>query len=241
MRGGYPTGQDGRSCGRRQAPPGSTDAVGPACPWLSGGRPAGTAAARHHSRSMPAEPRLQALVSGLLDLACGGPCPSSLAGGVQVVWRSGWRGSRGRGRGGSRPFWAMEARALGPPATPPEQPSSCSSPGRAGRPRQRAPSSVAVLSERPRPSTTLSGPQRLSAGQRRGRRRSRRSAPYGPDMTVVFDAGQNSEGNFAYLAGTGLHYVGSVPASDCPDLTGLPATVRSIAGQDRFGSAGGPP
>src|SRR5450631_2838131 len=55
------------------------------------------------------------------------------------------------------------------------------------------------------------------------------------DMTVVFDAGQNSEANFAYLAGTGLHYVGSVPASDCPDLTGLPATVRSIAGKDRFG------
>src|ERR1700737_1576018 len=30
------------------------------------------------------------------------------------------------------------------------------------------------------------------------------------DMTVVFDAGQNSQDNFAYLAGTGLHYVGSV-------------------------------
>ncbi|MGH3125504.1 MAG: IS1634 family transposase, partial [Streptosporangiaceae bacterium] len=40
-----------------------------------------------------------------------------------------------------------------------------------------------------------------------------------PDMTVVFDAGQNSEANFAHLAGTGLHYIGSVPASDCPDLT----------------------
>ena len=55
------------------------------------------------------------------------------------------------------------------------------------------------------------------------------------DMTVVFDAGQNSAGNFAYLAGTGLHYIGSVPASDCPDLTVLPATVRSIVDQDRFG------
>ena len=54
-------------------------------------------------------------------------------------------------------------------------------------------------------------------------------------MTVVFDAGQNSAGNFAYLAGTGLHYIGSVPASDCPDLTALPATVRSIVDQDRFG------
>ena len=42
-----------------------------------------------------------------------------------------------------------------------------------------------------------------------------------PDLTVVFDAGQNSEANFAHLAGTRLHYIGSVPASDCPDLTAL--------------------
>jgi transposase len=57
----------------------------------------------------------------------------------------------------------------------------------------------------------------------------------GTDMTVVFDAGQNSEDNFAHLAGTGLHYVGSVPASDCPDLTALPASVRVLADQPRFG------
>jgi transposase len=55
------------------------------------------------------------------------------------------------------------------------------------------------------------------------------------DMTVVFDAGQNSAGNFAHLAGTGLHYIGSVPASDCPDLTALPATARVIVDEDRFG------
>ena len=55
------------------------------------------------------------------------------------------------------------------------------------------------------------------------------------DMTVVFDAGQNTEANFAHLAGTGLHYIGSVPASDCPDLTALPVTVRSIVDQNRFG------
>ena len=54
-------------------------------------------------------------------------------------------------------------------------------------------------------------------------------------MTVVFDAGQNSEGNFAHLAGTGLHYIGSVPASDCPDLTGLTAAARVIVDQERFG------
>jgi len=54
-------------------------------------------------------------------------------------------------------------------------------------------------------------------------------------MTVVFDAGQNSEDNFDHLAATGLHYVGSVPASDCPDLLALPASVRGIVDEDRFG------
>jgi len=60
-----------------------------------------------------------------------------------------------------------------------------------------------------------------------------------PDMTVVFDAGQNSAGNFAHLAGTGLHYIGSVPASDCPDLTALPASARTIIDEDRFGGLTG--
>jgi transposase len=55
------------------------------------------------------------------------------------------------------------------------------------------------------------------------------------DMTVVFDAGQNSEANFAHLAGTGLHWIGSVPASDCPDLTALPASVRAVVDEERFG------
>ena len=55
------------------------------------------------------------------------------------------------------------------------------------------------------------------------------------DMTVVFDAGQNSEANFAHLAGAGLSYIGSVPASDCPDLTSLPASKRTLVDPDRFG------
>jgi transposase len=54
-------------------------------------------------------------------------------------------------------------------------------------------------------------------------------------MTVVFDAGQNSEANFTHLAASGLRYIGSVPASDCPDLTGLPASKRSLVDKDRFG------
>src|SRR6266576_2271023 len=81
-------------------------------------------------------------------------------------------------------------------------------------------------------------------GQLRGQYQAIAAAAGGPpagspggaaDMTVVFDAGQNSGDNFAYLAGTGLHYVGSVPASDCPDLTALPATARSVVDEDRFG------
>ncbi|MGH3123921.1 MAG: IS1634 family transposase, partial [Streptosporangiaceae bacterium] len=55
------------------------------------------------------------------------------------------------------------------------------------------------------------------------------------DMTVVFGAGQNSEASFAHLAGTGLHYIGSVPASHCPDLTALPASVRAVVDEDRSG------
>src|SRR6266571_5506382 len=54
-------------------------------------------------------------------------------------------------------------------------------------------------------------------------------------MTVVFDAGQNSAANFAYLAGTRLRYVGSVPASDCAGLTALPASARAVVDEDRFG------
>src|SRR5258708_19687743 len=57
----------------------------------------------------------------------------------------------------------------------------------------------------------------------------------GTEMTVVFDAGQNSEANFALLAGTNLHYVGSVPASDCRDLLALPAAARSVVDKDRPG------
>jgi len=65
------------------------------------------------------------------------------------------------------------------------------------------------------------------------------TGPARADMTVVFDAGQNSEDNFAYLASTGLHYIGSVPASDCLDLTSLPASARTVVDQDRFGGLTG--
>jgi transposase len=54
------------------------------------------------------------------------------------------------------------------------------------------------------------------------------------EMTVVFDAGQNSVANFAHLHATGLGFVGSVPPSDCPDLLALPATDRSPVDGERF-------
>ena len=54
------------------------------------------------------------------------------------------------------------------------------------------------------------------------------------EISVVFDAGQNSVANFAHLAATGLSYVGSVPPSDCPDLLALPATDRAVVDPDRF-------
>jgi len=55
-----------------------------------------------------------------------------------------------------------------------------------------------------------------------------------PSMTVVFDAGQNSTANFEHLRESGLHYVGSVPPSDCPDLLALPAADRRPVDRTRY-------
>lgn len=60
-------------------------------------------------------------------------------------------------------------------------------------------------------------------------------APTPAQVTVVFDAGQNSEANFKHLIDAGLAFVGSVPPSDCPDLLALPATDRALVDPDRFG------
>jgi transposase len=54
-------------------------------------------------------------------------------------------------------------------------------------------------------------------------------------LTVVFDAGQNSEPNFAKLTTAELHYVGSLPPSDHPDLLDIPrADYRPLAAFDRL-------
>jgi transposase len=56
-----------------------------------------------------------------------------------------------------------------------------------------------------------------------------------PAPTVVFDAGQNSTANFAHLAQAGLHFIGSLPPSEFPDLIALPARRRRPVDPDRFG------
>lgn len=52
--------------------------------------------------------------------------------------------------------------------------------------------------------------------------------------TVVFDAGQNSAANFAHLAESGLHFVGSLPPSDFTDLLALPARRRRPVDPKKF-------
>ncbi|MGH3168481.1 MAG: IS1634 family transposase, partial [Trebonia sp.] len=59
--------------------------------------------------------------------------------------------------------------------------------------------------------------------------------PAGTDITVVFDAGQNSEDNLAHFTATGMHYIGSMPASDCRDLLALPASARAVVDKEKFG------
>ena len=54
------------------------------------------------------------------------------------------------------------------------------------------------------------------------------------ELTVVFDAGQNSAGNFAHLADAGLQFVGSLPPSDYPDLLALPARRLAVIDAKRF-------
>jgi transposase len=44
----------------------------------------------------------------------------------------------------------------------------------------------------------------------------------GSELTLVFDAGQNSEANLDLVAGSPLHFVGSLAPSDHPDLLAVP-------------------
>jgi transposase len=55
------------------------------------------------------------------------------------------------------------------------------------------------------------------------------------ELTVVFDAGNDSAANQDHLAGLGLHYVASLPPSQHPDLLAIPARSYRIVDQAQFG------
>jgi len=53
-------------------------------------------------------------------------------------------------------------------------------------------------------------------------------------LTLVYDAGQNSAANQALVDGFGLHFVGSLPPSDHPDLLGVAKARYRVLDKDRF-------
>jgi transposase len=55
------------------------------------------------------------------------------------------------------------------------------------------------------------------------------------ELTVVFDAGNDSAANQDHLTGLGLHFVGSLVVSQHPDLLAIPASRYQLADPDRFG------
>ncbi|MDJ0358590.1 IS1634 family transposase, partial [Paenarthrobacter sp. PH39-S1] len=60
-------------------------------------------------------------------------------------------------------------------------------------------------------------------------------APATPEVTVVFDAGQNSASNFLCVTDTELEFVGSIPPSHVTDLLNIPAADRALVDTGRFG------
>jgi transposase len=55
------------------------------------------------------------------------------------------------------------------------------------------------------------------------------------ELTVVFDAGNDSAANQDHLTGLGLHFVGSLVVSQHPGLLAIPASRYRLADPDRFG------
>jgi transposase len=58
--------------------------------------------------------------------------------------------------------------------------------------------------------------------------------PGGAGLTVVFDAGQDSEDNLALIDSGPLHFVGSLPPSDHPDLMAVPKSRYKVVDKKRF-------
>ncbi|MGH9304812.1 MAG: IS1634 family transposase [Acidimicrobiales bacterium] len=57
---------------------------------------------------------------------------------------------------------------------------------------------------------------------------------HGERLTLVYDAGQNSEDNYELLDRSPLSFVGSLPPSDHPDLLAVPMQRYAVVDQDRF-------
>ncbi len=55
-------------------------------------------------------------------------------------------------------------------------------------------------------------------------------------LTLVYDAGQNSDDNYTLLDGSPLHFVGSLPPSDHPDLLAVAKSRYKLVDRGRFGS-----
>ncbi|MGH8322634.1 MAG: IS1634 family transposase [Steroidobacteraceae bacterium] len=60
------------------------------------------------------------------------------------------------------------------------------------------------------------------------------AARNGDRLTLVYDAGQNSDGNYELLDGAPLHFVGSLPPSDHPDLLAIAKDRYSVVDAGRF-------
>ena len=56
------------------------------------------------------------------------------------------------------------------------------------------------------------------------------------ELTLVFDAGQDSEANQAKIADSALHFVGSLPPSDHPELLAVPPERYQLVDEAAFGS-----
>jgi transposase len=54
------------------------------------------------------------------------------------------------------------------------------------------------------------------------------------DLTLVYDAGQNSEDNYELIDDTPVHFVGSLPPSDHPDLLAVPKRRYRAVDTERF-------
>lgn len=58
-------------------------------------------------------------------------------------------------------------------------------------------------------------------------------------LTLVYDAGQNSEANFELIDRSGFHFVGSLPPSDHPELLSVAKDRYSVIDAERFAGLSG--